>query len=141
MSHCYPANSSWARFFAGRIFFLLAVVIATAMPGAASAGIVYWTGNSSLSWVTAANWNTAQDGMWGTVVEITHRGDLVSVYCGLDPNVMVKAGMAVNAKQVIGVLGTGNLAEMSMESHLHFAVKQSGKFIDPLSLMDDNSQD
>ena len=40
-------------------------------------------------------------------------------------------GGEVAAGQVLGALGDGNLAEVSDPSHLHFAMKQDGKFIDP----------
>ena len=71
------------------------------------------------------------DPLWGTVVEIHHQGNIISIYSGLDENVTLKAGDEVKAGDVIGTLGESNLAETDMDSHLHFAMKENGKFIDP----------
>ena len=40
-------------------------------------------------------------------------------------------GDEVKAGDVIGTLGETNLAEIGENSHLHFAMKKDGKFIDP----------
>ena len=77
--------------------------------------------------ITAVN----TDPLWGTVVEITHKGNIISIYGGLSPEVSVKVGDEVKAGDVIGTLGETNLAEVDMNSHLHFAMKENGKFIDP----------
>ena len=77
-----------------------------------------------------------KDQMWGTVVEITHGGKIVSYYYGLDENVLVKEGDKVEIQTPIGTLGNTNLAENSMDSHLHFGMKQDGKWVDPMVLMD-----
>ncbi len=75
--------------------------------------------------------SVTSDPLWGTVVEIQHDGNIVSVYSGLAPEVPVKAGDEVKSGDVIGTLGETNLAEVNMDSHLHFAMKENGKFIDP----------
>ena len=75
--------------------------------------------------------SVTSDPLWGTVVEIQHEGNVVSVYSGLAPEVPVKAGDEVKSGDVIGTLGETNLAEVNMDSHLHFAMKENGKFIDP----------
>ena len=71
------------------------------------------------------------DPLWGTVVEIQHAGNIISIYGGLEQEVPVKAGDEVKAGDVIGILGETNLAETDMDSHLHFSMKENGKFIDP----------
>ncbi|MBQ7874267.1 MAG: M23 family metallopeptidase [Oscillospiraceae bacterium] len=71
------------------------------------------------------------DPLWGTVVEITHDGNIISIYSGLAPEVSVAAGDEVKGGDVIGTLGETNLAEVDKASHLHFAMKENGKFIDP----------
>ncbi|WP_312644637.1 M23 family metallopeptidase [Hydrogenoanaerobacterium sp.] len=76
------------------------------------------------------------NGIWGKTVEVSHNdGKLVSIYSGLAKEVAVKEGDAVTTAQVIGQVGDTNLAEAKLESHLHFAMKQDGKFIDPLKTM------
>ena len=77
-----------------------------------------------------------KDQMWGTVVEITHGGKIVSYYYGLGENVLVKEGDKVEIKTPVGTLGNTNLAESAMDSHLHFGMKQDGKWVDPMVLMD-----
>lgn len=77
--------------------------------------------------ITAVN----NDPLWGTVIEITHKGNVISVYSGLSAEVSVKVGDEVKSGDVIGTLGETNLAEVDMNSHLHFAMKENGKFIDP----------
>ena len=79
--------------------------------------------------------SVTNDPLWGTVVEISHEGNIVSIYCGLAPEVLVKAGDEVKLGDVIGTLGETNLAEVDKDSHLHFAMKEKGKFIDPMEKM------
>jgi murein DD-endopeptidase MepM/ murein hydrolase activator NlpD len=74
------------------------------------------------------------DALWGTVLTLTHADGRVSIYSGLSDVVPVKEGDVVLAKSVIGRLD-GVPCEMSDESHLHFAMKQSGAWIDPLTVM------
>ena len=71
------------------------------------------------------------DPLWGTTVEIEHEKGIVTVYCGLSKEVPVKSGDEVKSGGVIGTLGETNLAETDKNSHLHFAMKENGKFIDP----------
>ena len=75
--------------------------------------------------------SVTNDPLWGTVVEIQHEGNIISVYSGLAPEVSVKVGDEIKAGDVIGTLGETNLAEVDMDSHLHFAMKENGKVIDP----------
>ena len=74
------------------------------------------------------------DPMWGTVVEITHAGGLTSVTSGLDPAVAVKQGFSVRIVYTIGVVGS-ILSEVSLDDHVHFGLKQDGKWVDPISAM------
>ena len=70
------------------------------------------------------------DPLWGWTVELEHDGGFLTVYCGLnEPS--LKEGDEAAAGSVIGTLGDSNLAEISDPSHLHFAMKKDGKFIDP----------
>lgn len=71
------------------------------------------------------------DPLWGTCVEIGHKDNLVSLYYGLAKEVAVTENAEVKAGDLIGTVGETNLAEIADESHLHFALKQNGKFINP----------
>lgn len=75
------------------------------------------------------------DPMWGTVVEITHDGDLISRYCGLSEELNVSEGQAVAIADEIGVVGDTNLAETALEPHLHFELFEDGVRVDPLERM------
>ncbi len=76
--------------------------------------------------------SVTKDPLWGTVVEIEHKGNISSIYCGLSEETPVKVGDEVKSGDVIGTLGETNLAEVDRASHLHFAMKENGKFIDPM---------
>lgn len=76
--------------------------------------------------------NAYYDDLFGNVVYIEH-GDIGGCYCGLD-DMDVKAGDTVKAGQRIGTVGT-TPCESADESHFHFAVKKSGKWIDPMTIL------
>lgn len=73
------------------------------------------------------------DPLWGMTVEIDHGNGITGIYCGLSEDVPVKQGDEVKSGEKIGTLGETNLAEIDKNSHLHFSMKENGKFIDPLS--------
>ena len=75
------------------------------------------------------------NGIWGKTVEVSHAGDVVSIYSGLNNEVPVHEGDLVAINQPLGTVGSTNLAEAKLESHLHFAMKQGGKYISPLETM------
>ena len=77
--------------------------------------------------------SVTNDPLWGTVVEISHEGNVTTIYSGLAPEVSLKTGDEVKAGDIIGKLGETNLAEVDKDSHLHFAMKENGKFIDPMT--------
>lgn len=87
--------------------------------------------------VTAAEAGTVSavvtDPMWGGTVTVDHADGMQTIYCGIAPEKALKAGTAVTAGQVLGSVDTVT-AEVAMESHLHFAAKKDGKFIDPMTL-------
>ncbi|WP_195282447.1 M23 family metallopeptidase [Harryflintia acetispora] len=75
------------------------------------------------------------DALWGTCVEIEHAGSLVSVYCGLDNQTLgVQEGQQVKVKDVIGKADKVP-CEISLENHIHFGLKQAGKWVDPVETM------
>ena len=74
------------------------------------------------------------DPLFGMMVEIEHHDNIVSVYCGLDKDLSVKEGDQVAVGQVIGRVGEIP-CEISLDPHLHFAMKVSGSWVDPLKTM------
>lgn len=70
------------------------------------------------------------DPMWGGTVAVDHTDGTQTIYCGIAPEKALKAGDRVTAGQMLGSVDTVT-AEVAMESHLHFAAKKDGKFIDP----------
>lgn len=78
--------------------------------------------------------NIKNDALWGTVVEVTSEDGAVLTYCGFNEKLNVKINDFVETGDKLGVLGEIP-CEISLEPHLHFAVKQDGNFVDPLSLI------
>jgi len=71
------------------------------------------------------------DPLWGTVMVIDHLDGNQTIYCGLDNNLPVSVGDTVLVRQVIGKLGAIP-SESEEKSHLHFAMKNDGAWVDPL---------
>jgi murein DD-endopeptidase MepM/ murein hydrolase activator NlpD len=81
------------------------------------------------------------DPFLGKTVEITHTGNIVSVYSNLDNNgVVVKVGDKVNSGDKIGIVGDTSLSELADESHLHFAIKVDGVSVNPLDYISEDSK-
>ncbi len=82
------------------------------------------------------------DAMLGVTVEIDHGNGLFSVYQNLDAASVngLKAGNAVSAGDKIGNVGDSSVSELAEESHLHFAMKQNGSFVDPLDFFSEEVQ-
>lgn len=76
-----------------------------------------------------------EDPMWGVCIIISHGDKYESLYCGLKPNVPVKKGAEVKIGDIIGYVGNTAEIEIGEESHLHFAMKQDGSWIDPMSVI------
>lgn len=72
-----------------------------------------------------------EDDLLGTVVEIDHGGDVVSVYANLDVSPAVGVGQTVSCGDTVGSVGTTALAESGEEAHLHFAMRRGGSSVDP----------
>ncbi len=75
------------------------------------------------------------DPLWGGTVSIQHPDGYVSVYCGVAADPAVKKDAQVKAGQALGTLDQIP-AEISMDSHLHFAVMKDGKYVDPALLVE-----
>ncbi len=72
----------------------------------------------------------------GTVIEITHKNGLVSVYKSLAENPSVATGDKVSAGQVIGVASATMSQELNTGNHLHFEMKLNGAKVDPNNYID-----
>ena len=70
------------------------------------------------------------DPLWGICVVIDHGDGYETHYYGLDKSLEVKEGSNVESGQKIGVTGTIE-CESKLAPHLHFAVKQNGKWVSP----------
>lgn len=66
----------------------------------------------------------------GICVVIDHGDGYETHYYGLDKSLEVKEGSNVESGQKIGVTGTIE-CESKLAPHLHFAVKQNGKWVSP----------
>lgn len=75
------------------------------------------------------------DALWGTCMEIEHSGGMLSVYCGIEKaSITLKEGDEVKVKDAIGKVDKIP-CEISLDSHLHFGLKQGGKWVDPVTAM------
>ncbi len=76
-----------------------------------------------------------EDPMWGVCITVSHENSYQSLYMGVKANVPVKVGQEVKIGDVIAYVGNTAEIEIAEESHLHFAIKKDGNWIDPMSLM------
>ena len=67
----------------------------------------------------------------GTVIEITHKDGVVSVYKSLNNEVATKIGNKVNAGNVIGSVSESMAQELNMGAHLHFEMFKDGAKVNP----------
>lgn len=67
----------------------------------------------------------------GTVVEITHKDGIVSIYKSLAKDVNVSVGTKVKAGDKIGQVDETMAQEANTGAHLHFEMQKNGKKIDP----------
>ena len=70
-----------------------------------------------------------ENDLLGTIVEVRHSNNLISVYQGLS-DVMVEENMAVVQGQVIAKSGTSNINK-ELGNHLHFELYYNGKIVNP----------
>ena len=82
------------------------------------------------------------DPMLGATVEITHDGDIVTVYSNLASGEnYVKVGDTVMRGAKIGTVGDTSISELAEETHIHFGVKKSGVAVDPLTVISEESKE
>ncbi len=75
------------------------------------------------------------DQMMGACVIIDHGNGFEGYYCNLNKDIPVSEGQKVSAGTIIGMVGDTAESEISEPSHLHFAVKKNGEWIDPIALI------
>lgn len=76
------------------------------------------------------------DEFLGTTVVISHPSGYETCYSNLAAMPAVSAGTKVSAGDTIGSVGASALLESASGSHLHFAVRQNGESVDPVSFID-----
>lgn len=77
---------------------------------------------------------TSNDSGYGNMVEIKHKGGMVTRYAHLDA-ILVSVGKKVKKGDVIGKVGaTGNVRGVD-PSHLHFEILKNKKSVDPLKYL------
>lgn len=81
----------------------------------------------------------SEDPLWGYTVMIDHGNGVMSCYYNLSSAVAVSEGDEVEAGQTIGAVGDTAEIEAAEASHLHFAVKYNGEWIDPIGYIKPNS--
>lgn len=82
--------------------------------------------------------NITNDPMWGVCITIDHGNNVESIYCGLNETVQVKMDQQVKLGDVIGSVGNTNQIEVAEAPHLHFGMKQDGKWVDPMRMTSNN---
>ena len=79
--------------------------------------------------------------MHGKTVEITHKGDIVSIYSNLaEKGIAVKEGDTVKAGAKLGVVGDTSIKELADEPHLHFEIRFKGNSVNPLNYISEESK-
>lgn len=80
-----------------------------------------------------------EDPLFGTEVIIDHGNNIEGHYYNLKKAVDVAEGDTVNAGEKIGTVGKTADVESKLPAHLHFGIKQNGKWIDPISFINPDS--
>jgi murein DD-endopeptidase MepM/ murein hydrolase activator NlpD len=75
--------------------------------------------------------NIYEDDKYGTSIEITHGGGLISIYSNLSTTEMVEIGDVVNKGQIISGVGSSSLFESLESAHLHLEMKLDNDYVDP----------
>lgn len=75
------------------------------------------------------------DDFLGTVVVVTHSGDLATLYANLAETPSVAVGDSVHGGQILGQVGSTALLETADPTHLHFEVYENGIPVDPMAYL------
>lgn len=77
------------------------------------------------------------DDRYGRSIEITHPGDIITIYSNLaDSSELVETGDVVNGGDVIAGVGSTGLFESLEPAHLHFEMLVGGAYVDPAGYID-----
>jgi murein DD-endopeptidase MepM/ murein hydrolase activator NlpD len=74
---------------------------------------------------------TYEDDTMGTTVVITHEGGYVTCYSNLTEEIPVAVGELVKEGAVLGCVGSTAGAETASQPHIHFALYQNEKPLNP----------
>lgn len=80
-----------------------------------------------------------EDPLWGNCMTIDHADGIIGHYYNLSASMTVVEGDTVQSGEVIGAIGDTADIEAAEASHLHFALKRNGSWIDPITFIDPNS--
>lgn len=78
----------------------------------------------------------SEDPLWGVTVIVDQTNGLQVHYCGLAKELNIKTGQTVREGEIIGKTSDTCQAEIVQQPHLHLGVKQGGKWIDPMSVIE-----
>lgn len=76
-----------------------------------------------------------EDPLWGVTVVVEQDNGLEVHYCGLAKELSIKTGQTVQEGAIIGKTSDTCQAEIVQQPHLHLGVKQGGKWVDPMSVI------
>lgn len=79
------------------------------------------------------------DPMYGMTITIDHDAGFTAYYSGLGNTVLVNKGDKVKSGQDIGSINDVPV-EIAEEPHLHFMINKDGKFIDPILILEKDTQ-
>ncbi len=81
------------------------------------------------------------DPKYGVSVEITHEGDIKTIYSNLKNDLGVKVGDKVKKGDAIGTVGDTATSEIAEEPHLHFEVLVKDVSVNPLDYISEQSKE
>lgn len=76
-----------------------------------------------------------EDDLMGTVVVLSHKDGLESVYANLAAEPVVEVGDEVTTGAVLGMVGDTAIAEVGKPAHLHFEMQKEGAKVDPMEYL------
>ena len=82
------------------------------------------------------------DPMMGNCIEISHKGDAVSIYKNLsfEHAEGIEVGTKVEKGEVISYIGDSAMIESAEESHLHYELTVKGVSVDPMDYISSDSK-